>query len=159
MRSGKSSYAEQLALSLSDHPVYLATSRIWDEEFKDRVLRHQANRGTQWTTIEEDKALSRQDVEGKVVVIDCVTLWCTNFFFDSDSDVKESLKAIRTEFDLFTDQEARFIFVTNEIGMSGVPQNDLQRKFTDLQGWVNQYIAGKANQVFLMVSGIPVQIK
>jgi adenosylcobinamide kinase/adenosylcobinamide-phosphate guanylyltransferase len=88
-----------------------------------------------------------------------VTLWCANFFFDLDSDVDKALKAIKTEFNLFTSQDTQFIFVTNEIGMSGIPPNDLQRKFTDLQGWVNQYIAAKANRVILMVSGIPVQIK
>ncbi len=159
MRSGKSNYAEQMALSLSDSPVYLATSRIWDDEFKDRVLKHQLNRGTQWTNIEEEKVLSQQNVNGRVVVIDCVTLWSTNFFFDLGSDIEEALNAIKTEFDLFTSQNAHFIFVTNEIGMSGVSKNDLQRKFTDLQGWVNQYIAYKADKVILMVSGIPVQIK
>jgi adenosylcobinamide kinase/adenosylcobinamide-phosphate guanylyltransferase len=65
MRSGKNSYAEQLALSLSDNPVYLATSRIWDDEFKDRVLKHQANRGTQWTNIEEEKNSKQVGTEWK----------------------------------------------------------------------------------------------
>ena len=86
-RSGKSSYAEKLALSLSDAPVYLATARIWDEEFRERVRRHQARRGPQWTNIEEEKLLSRHDLSGRVVLVDCLTLWATNFFFDLDSDV------------------------------------------------------------------------
>jgi len=159
MRSGKSRYAEELALSLSDHPVYLATSRIWDDEFKERVLRHQANRGSRWINIEEEKVLSRHDLKGSVVLIDCVTLWCTNFFYDLDADVEKALDAFKKEFDAFTAQDAQFIFVTNEIGMCGVPENDLQRKFTDLQGWANQFIADKADKVVLMVSGIPVQIK
>ena len=64
-RSGKSSYAERLALSLSPNPVYLATSRIWDEEFRQRVLRHQANRGPEWTNIEEEKELSRHSLQGR----------------------------------------------------------------------------------------------
>ena len=85
-RSGKSSYAERLALSLSPNPVYLATSRIWDEEFRQRVLRHQANRGPEWTNIEEEKELSRHSLQGRVVLIDCVTLWCTNYFFDLEAD-------------------------------------------------------------------------
>ncbi|MDR0658313.1 MAG: bifunctional adenosylcobinamide kinase/adenosylcobinamide-phosphate guanylyltransferase [Mediterranea sp.] len=158
-RSGKSSYAEKLALSLSAAPVYMATSRIWDDEFRRRVVRHQSRRGKEWTTIEEEKQLSRHQLEGRVVLIDCVTLWSTNFFFDSDSDIDESLDAIKAEFDKFTAQDATFIFVTNEIGMGGVAENEVQRKFTDLQGWVNQYIAQKAGQVVLMVSGIPVKIK
>ena len=159
MRSGKSGYAERLALSLSDRPVYLATSRIWDDEFKQRVIRHQASRGPQWINIEEEKMLSRHDLTGRVVLVDCVTLWCTNFFYDLDSNIEVSLEAVKSEFDALTKQEAHFIFVTNEIGMTGTPENDLQRKFTDLQGWVNQYIAARADDVVLMISGIPVKIK
>ena len=158
-RSGKSTHAEQLALSLSDNPVYLATARIWDEEFRERVRRHQARRGAQWTNIEEEKQLSRHDLTGRVVVVDCLTLWCTNFFFDLASDVDRTLEAAKAEFDRFTAQEATFIFVTNEIGMGGVSDNELQRKFTDLQGWMNQYAASRADEVILMVSGIPVKIK
>ena len=114
-RSGKSSYAERLALSLSPNPVYLATSRIWDEEFRQRVLRHQANRGPEWTNIEEEKELSRHSLQGRVVLIDCVTLWCTNYFFDLEADTDKALAAIKAEFDRLTEQEATFIFVTNNI--------------------------------------------
>lgn len=158
-RSGKSSYAEQLALSLSPNPVYLATSRIWDEEFRQRVLRHQANRGPEWTNLEEEKALSRHRVEGRVVLIDCVTLWCTNYFFDLDADTDKALIAAKQEFDRFTAQDATFIFVTNEIGMGGTSESSIQRKFTDMQGWMNQYIAAQADKVVMTVSGIPVTIK
>jgi adenosylcobinamide kinase/adenosylcobinamide-phosphate guanylyltransferase len=158
-RSGKSRYAQTLALSLASNPVYLATSRVWDEEFRQRVLRHQADRGPQWTNIEEEKYLSRHDLTGRVVVIDCVTLWTTNFFFDNKSDIDLSLKEIKEEFDKLCAEEAYLIFVTNEIGMGGVSPDEIQRKFTDLQGWVNQYIASKANEVFLMVSGIPLKVK
>ena len=158
-RSGKSTYAENLALSLSERPVYLATARIWDEEFRERVLRHQARRGPQWTNIEEEKDLSRHDLTGRVVVVDCLTLWCTNFFFDLESDVDRSLEAAKAEFDRFTEQDATFIFVTNEIGMGGTSDNEIQRKFTDLQGWMNQYVAAHADEVILMACGIPVKIK
>lgn len=158
-RSGKSTYAERLALSLSPNPVYMATARIWDEDFAERVRLHQERRGPEWTNIEEEKHLSRHPVEGRVVLIDCMTLWCTNFFFDLDSDVNRSLEAMRKEFDAFTRQEATFIFVTNEIGMGGTSDNELQRKFTDLLGWMNQYAASRADEVLLMVSGIPVTIK
>lgn len=158
-RSGKSSYAQQVALSLTPHPVYLATARIWDEEFHQRILRHQADRGTEWTNIEEEKELSRHTVEGRVVLIDCVTLWCTNFFFDLEADTDKALAAIKAEFDRFTTQDATFIFVTNEIGMGGTSENEIQRKFTDMQGWMNQYIARQADRVTLMVSGIPVAVK
>ena len=157
-RSGKSQFAEKLALSLSDHPVYVATAHIWDDEFKERVRRHQERRGPQWTNIEEEKFLSRHDLTGRVAVIDCVTLWLTNFFFES-TNVSQCLETAQQEFDRFTSQDATFIFVTNEIGSGGVSENELQRKFTDLEGWMNQYIAQQADEVTLMVSGIPLKIK
>ena len=157
-RSGKSRQAEELALSLSEHPVYVATAHIWDDEFRERVRKHQERRGPQWTNIEEEKYLSRHDLTGRVAVIDCVTLWLTNFFFEN-SDVDQTLDIVKQEFDRFTAHDATFIFVTNEIGSGGVSDNAVQRKFTDLEGWVNQYIASKANKVILMVSGIAVTIK
>lgn len=158
-RSGKSGYAQRLALSLASNPVYLATSRVWDDEFRQRVLRHQADRGPEWTNIEEEKQLSRHDLNGRVVVIDCVTLWGTNFFFDNDSNVERSLNELKNEFNKLAEQDTYLIFVTNEIGLGGVSPDTVQRKFTDLQGWLNQYIASKADEVVLMVSGIPMKIK
>lgn len=158
-RSGKSGYAQQRALSLSPNPVYLATSRVWDEEHRQRILRHQADRGPEWTNIEEEKFLSTCRLDGRVVVIDCVTLWGTNFYFDNRGDVELSLRQIKEEFARFTRQEAYFIFVTNEIGLGGVSENEVQRKFADLQGWVNQFISSQADEVVLMVSGIPVKVK
>ena len=158
-RSGKSGYAQKLALSLSANPVYLATSRVWDEEFRQRVLRHQADRGPEWTNIEEEKYLSRHNLDGRIVIIDCVTLWGTNFFFDNDSNVELSLRELKEEFNRLVEQQAYLIFVTNEIGLGGVSPDPIQRKFTDLQGWLNQYIASRADEVILMISGIPMKIK
>lgn len=164
-RSGKSVYAERLALSLSENPVYLATAHVWDDEFRERVRRHQERRGPQWSCIEEEKYLSRHALYNKVIVIDCVTLWCTNFFFNRDNDtgnqpvVDKALEEIEAEFDRFTSQEATFIFVTNEIGSGGTSTNAVQRRFTDMLGWMNQYVASHADEVILMVSGIPVKVK
>lgn len=158
-RSGKSSYAQKLALSLSDNPVYLATSRVWDEEHRRRIERHQVDRGEEWTNIEEEKQLSLHNFTDRVVLIDCVTLWATNFFFDNKSDVELSLFQIKEEFDELILQDAQFIFVTNEIGLGGTSENQVQRMFTDLQGWVNQYIAAHSDDVYLMVSGIPLKVK
>ena len=158
-RSGKSTKAEELALQLSPNPVYVATAHVWDDEFRERVRRHQERRGPQWTNIEEEIYLSRHDLTGRVAVIDCVTLWLTNFFFAHESDVDKSLELAQKEFDAFTAHDATYIFVTNEIGLGGTSDNALQRRFTDLQGWMNQYIAARADEVILMVSGIPVKIK
>jgi len=157
-RSGKSKHAEALALSLAQNPVYVATAHVWDEEFRERVRRHQQRRGPQWTNIEEEKYLSRHDMTGHVAVIDCVTLWLTNFFFEHQ-DVDKTLQAVKEEFDRFTEKEATYIFVTNEIGSGGVSVDAVQRRFTDLQGWMNQYIASRADEVILMVAGIPFRVK
>lgn len=169
-RSGKSEFAEKMALSLSDTPIYMATSRIWDDDFRHRVELHKQRRGNQWTNIEEEKELSRHDVTGRVVLIDCVTLWSTNYFFDLQNESMRSAKAaaehvertlteIKAEFDRFTSQDATFIFVTNEIGSGGVSDNETQRKFTDVQGWTNQYVAQKADEVYMMVCGIALKVK
>ena len=157
-RSGKSAFAENMALSLSSQPVYMATSRIWDDDFAQRVKVHQERRGPQWTNIEEEKELSRHQVEGRVVLIDCCTLWATNYFFDL-KDTEQCKTALKAELDKLTEQSAYFIFVTNEIGLGGVSENELQRKFTDLQGWLNQYVASKANDVYFLISGISLKIK
>ena len=93
-----------------------------------------------------------------MAVIDCVTLWLTNFFFENQ-DVEKTLQAAQEEFDRFTEKDGTFIFVTNEIGSGGVSVDAVQRRFTDLQGWMNQYIASRADEVILMVSGIPVTVK
>lgn len=171
-RSGKSTFAERMALSLAESPVYMATARVGDDEFRLRVRAHQARRGPMWTNIEEDKRLSRHDVTGRVVLVDCLTLWASNFFFDlsqkrNDADdaadgkaqVEAALDEMKREFDLFTNQPATFLFVTNEIGSGGVSTSAVQRRFTDLAGWFNQYVATRADEVYLLVCGIPVKIK
>ncbi len=160
-RSGKSEEAERLALNLSERPVYLATAQVLDEEMRYRVTLHQQRRGPQWTNIEEPLHLSRHDLNGRVVLIDCLTLWLTNMFFEEtyDGDVERVLQAAKEEFDRLAEQDATLIVVTNEIGLGGTSENALQRRFTDLQGWMNQYVAKQADEVVLMVSGIPLKVK
>ena len=158
-RSGKSTYAESEALRLSGQPVYLATARVWDEELRQRILRHQERRGPEWTNIEEDIRLSKHDFTGRVVLIDCITLWATNYFFDMQQDVDQALAALKKEFDTLVQQDATFIFVTNELGMGGMSESRTQRLFTQLQGWMNQHVAARADRVTLMVSGLPLTVK
>ena len=158
-RSGKSTYAESEALRLSESPIYLATARVWDEEFRQRILRHQERRGPEWTNIEEDIRPSKHDFTGRVVLIDCITLWATNYFFDMQQDVDQALEALKKEFDTLVQQDATFIFVTNELGMGGMSESRTQRLFTQLQGWMNQHVAARADRVTLMVSGLPLAVK
>ena len=158
-RSGKTNYALQLALSLSDTPVYLATSRIWDEHHRERIEKHRNERDQSWENIEEEKELSRLDLNNKTVVLDCVTLWLTNFYTDNHYDITLSLHQAKQEFDAFIQQNMHLIIISNEIGMGVHAATDVGRKFADLQGWMNQYIAQKADTATFMVSGIPVKIK
>ncbi len=158
-RSGKSSFAQKLAESLSDKPYYLATSRIWDEDFKNRVKRHISDRDERWTTIEEEKMISAVIPEQATVVIDCVTLWLTNFFIDTKNNIEESLRLAKEEITKLSKLNATIIIISNEIGMGLHAQTESGRKFTELQGWVNQFIANKADKATFMVSGLPLTLK
>ncbi len=175
-RSGKSVFAEKMALGLSDNPVYVATAHIWDDEFKKRVDKHKARRKDRWENIEEELFLGSLVLDDRVVLVDCLTLWATNFFFarnysedfapkdhnveqENEMNVEITLDRIKEEFNKFTNQSATFIFVTNEIGSGGVSSNKVQRCFTDLLGSLNQYVAQKADEVYFLVSGIPIKIK
>jgi adenosylcobinamide kinase/adenosylcobinamide-phosphate guanylyltransferase len=158
-RSGKSNFAKELARKKTKSPIYLATSRVWDDDHKKRIERHKKDRNKEWTTIEEDKYLSQHTFYKQVVVIDCVTLWLTNFFFDNNQDIDQSLQEAKKEIDQLLVQDAEFIIVTNELGMGAHPSNMARMKFLDLQGWTNQYIAHLAEKVYLMVSGISQKIK
>jgi len=158
-RSGKSSYAQNLALQLSETPYYLATSRVWDDNHRKRIDRHITDRDSRWTSIEEEKELSKVLVEGSVVVVDCVTLWLTNYFVDTKNDIEKSLSLAKKEFEKLVKIKATLIIISNEIGMGVHATTEIGRKFTELQGWMNQHIAKHANKAILMVSGIPVQIK
>jgi len=158
-RSGKSSYAQKLAESLSDNPIYLATSRIWDEDFKKRVERHISDRDERWTTIEEEKNISSVIKENTTVVIDCVTLWLTNFYIDTKYDTQEALRLAKQEIDKLKEINATLIIISNEIGMGLHADTASGRKFTELQGWTNQYIANYADNAVFMVSGLPLTLK
>ncbi len=158
-RSGKSRHAQELALKYSGRPIYVATARAWDDEFKHRIRIHQQDRDERWRSIEEERHLSRLSLEGEVAVIDCVTLWITNFFSDFRADVSACLEASRREIDGLVLKNALLIIITNELGMGMHADTEAGRKFTDLQGWINQYIAAIADEVIFMVSGIPLMVK
>jgi adenosylcobinamide kinase/adenosylcobinamide-phosphate guanylyltransferase len=158
-RSGKSRYARELALQLSPRPVFVATARVWDADFKERIERHRKERDARWVSFEEEKQLSRLPLEGKVAVIDCVTLWITNFFSDTHYNVEACLEACQQEFDKLMQLDTDLIVISNEIGMGLHADTEAGRKFTDLHGWINQYIAARADRVIFMISGIPLTVK
>lgn len=158
-RSGKSRFAMDLALQKSREPVYVATARIWDDDFARRVERHRSERGPEWTSWEREKDIAGLPLSGKVAVIDCVTLWLTNLFMDNDQDIERSLSFFKTEIDELAKTDGVFIIISNEIGMGVHAESEVGRQFTDLQGWANQYVASVADEAFLMVSGLPLTLK
>lgn len=159
VRSGKSAYAMRRALELSAEPVYVATAKVWDEDFKARVKRHQDERGPEWTTFEAYGDLHLLPLEGRIVVIDCVTLWLTNFFMDRENDIELALADFKAEIDRLVLLAGTFIIISNELGMGLHADTEVGRKFADLQGWANQYVAGKAAEAVFMVSGLPLFLK
>lgn len=162
-RSGKSSYAQTVALSLSSQPVYLATARVWDEDFSARIDRHKHDRDEYWRTIEQEKHVGALDLVGEVVVFDCVTLWLNNWFYDLANDLEAALTAASAELDMLFEKadqgKTTLIMISNELGMGGHAETAVGRKFTELQGWINQKIAQRADQAIMMVSGLPMKLK
>lgn len=158
-RSGKSAYAERLALQLSDCPVYLATSKHWDSEHTERIKKHQNSRSKSWITLEEEMAIHTHDFKDKVVLLDCVTLWLTNIYDQLEYDVVNTLNSAQKIWEVLLTQRVTLIVVSNEIGLGVIPMESATRKFVDLQGEMNQYIAKTAHKVDFMVSGLPLKIK
>lgn len=160
VRSGKSRFAQELARKWSPAPIYLATSRVWDADHQARIARHVRDRGEEWTTLEIEKHLSTVGVQDRVIVMDCVTLWLANWFSDHGADVDTALEGAKREFDRTTQATTnRWIFVSNELGLGVHAETEAGRKFTDMQGFLNQHIAAAADRVVLMVAGIPFPLK
>lgn len=159
-RSGKSVFAESLALARSPNPTYLATARVFDEEMRQRVKIHQERRAARWRNLEAP--LSIEDLsfdKNEIILVDCLTLWAANWLFEKNENLDEALSALKHQIDRLINTEAICIIVTNEIGLGGVSENALQRKFTDLQGLINQYVGFIADEVYMVVSGLPLKIK
>ena len=160
-RSGKSRYAQRLARRLSEQPVYVATSRRWDDDHAARIARHQQDRGPEWQTIEAEKHLASLDLQGRIIVVDCVTLWLTNFFADTRGDPEAALRFTIEQFDRSVDPHRgnTWLFVSNELGQGVHASTQAGRQFVDAQGWLNQHIAARADHVVLMVAGLPLDVK
>lgn len=158
-RSGKSVFSEKLALSLSSHPVYIATAKIEDDETLRRVEIHRKRRGDRWSTIEAP-FIQDADLSGETVLFDCLTMFATNHFLENDTDVETTICAVKTQLErLFSNHGATIIVVSNEIGFGGISSNSMQRRFTDVQGTLNQWVASQAAEAYLVVSGLPLRLK
>ena len=172
-RSGKSEFAELLALSLKGRKAYVATGQAFDDEMKDRIKKHQMRRGKEWITFEIPLHLHKNWEQIKnvsdVILIDCLTMFTSNHVFahgdintqeDSnriESIILEELRLLLQEINNSNDKTV--IFVTNEIGLGIVPENKLARYFRDITGRVNREVASAANKMYLTISGVTIELK
>lgn len=163
VRSGKSAYALCCAEEYSGEKAFIATAVPFDSEMKERVKKHQFERGNRFLTVEEPyelyKSISAMNDSIAVIVIDCLTVWLGNLFYKYNNDVK----IINEEIEMFVcsikQSKIDFYIVTNEVGWGIVPDNELSRSFRDCNGFMNQKMAACADNVYLCTCGIPLKIK
>lgn len=156
--SGKSLWAENLVRQAADDRIYLATARVWDDEMREKVDRHRAQRGDGWTTIETPMHIDRALMQARpdqVVLLDCATMWLSNHLLE-DSDLTAEQTRFLTALDTCA---APVVIVTNEVGLSVVPDNALARRFRDAQGGLNQRLAAQAGLVVAVMAGLPLVLK
>lgn len=157
-RSGKSAIAEGLVAGMTGAPIYIATAEVRDSEMAERVAKHQARRGSEWTTHHAPTNLVGvlRETDGKGPrLVDCLTFWLTNLML-SDADWQAAGRALAAE---LAKQASPVVLVTNEVGAGIVPENALARAFRDAAGQLNQWIAAEADEVILAVSGLPLKVK
>ena len=158
-RSGKSAYAQRLAEAHGPQRLYLATAAAGDEEMAARIARHQADRGQGWTTLEEPveiaAALLTHAQPGRVVVVDCLTLWLSNLML-AGRDPGPALTALAVAIGGLAGPA---ILVSNEVGMGIVPDHKLGREFRDWQGRANRDIGAACDAVIFVAAGFPLQLK
>jgi adenosylcobinamide kinase/adenosylcobinamide-phosphate guanylyltransferase len=160
-RSGKSRYAEQRVGEMGGRRLYVATGEAKDEEMAQRIAEHRKRRGNQWRTIEEPveltEALLTQRGKTDCALVDCLTLWISNLLIRRDEE--RAAKKVQELIEKLPELDFHLVLVTNEVGWGIVPDNPLARKFRDLAGWTNQRMAQAANEVILMVAGMPIIAK
>lgn len=178
-RSGKSGFALKRATEIQGRKVYIATAEPLDEEMRQRIERHKKERASVWHTIEEPLKISGliRELKGRydVLLLDCLTIWLSNVmhadevqssrFKVQDSEIlwriEEFITALKDFIapSVLKAQPSALFIVSNEVGMGIVPENELARNFRELAGLLNQKVAEVAQEVYFMVSGIPLKIK
>jgi len=147
-RSGKSQFAENLVLESGLKPVYIATGRAFDEAMTERIEKHKDRRGDVYVLLHEA-------MPGRIVLVDCLTLWVTNLMMAEANVQKETDGLISC----LSDVKTSVVFVSNEVGQGVVPENAMAREFIDLSGLVHQRLAGAANHVYFVTAGLPQKLK
>lgn len=161
-RSGKSRYAEQLALQSQKSVVYIATAQAHDAEMQTRIAHHQASRPAEWLTFEEPLALAATleayAQPDRILLVDCLTLWLTNLLCleDSEQRLNRELQAL---YALLPQLKGDLLLVSNETGLGVVPMGELTRRYVDEAGRLHQHLAAQMQQVIFMIAGLPQVLK
>lgn len=158
-RSGKSAYAEKLALNSNLDLIYIATAEALDDEMKRRIEHHKIQRSKSWHTIEEPTKIAEvilsESKPDKVILVDCLTLWLSNIL-DKNLNLEDE---IETLIDALQRSEGKIILVANEVGQGIVPMNEMARHFRDDAGRLNQKIAANADNVYFIIAGLGMPLK
>ncbi len=172
-RSGKSTFAEKYASSSGKKVIYIATATAWDEEMQERIRAHRENRPADFITIEEPFSphlvFTREDGKNNFFLLDCLTLLLNNLILKEEGFLEDSARKAAKYTELLSyiielsaqmrRLAADVLVVTNEVGSGIVPANPLARFYRDLAGKANQILAGDADEVWLLVSGIELRLK
>jgi adenosylcobinamide kinase/adenosylcobinamide-phosphate guanylyltransferase len=169
-RSGKSTFAEHLAIEHGGKVLYVATAQAWDDEMRQRITQHQAQRPANWQTLEAPQAVgtaiqTTDQGDADVVLVDCLTMLASNVIIalpESATDA-EATAALTGEIDrllgAYQTGSADWIIVSNEVGLGIVPAYPLGRLYRDALGRANQRLAAAADRVLFMVAGLPMTVK
>jgi adenosylcobinamide kinase/adenosylcobinamide-phosphate guanylyltransferase len=162
VRSGKSRYAQQLA-ERSRRVVFVATAKISDDEMRSKIERHREERPQAWLTVEEPleliRVLAQHQLDCDVLLVDCLTIFAANLLEEEGEDTQAIERRVTALCDALLAAECPVILVSNEVGSGVVPAYPLGRRYRDLLGEINQSIARVADDVVLMVAGLPLALK
>ncbi|WP_336743618.1 bifunctional adenosylcobinamide kinase/adenosylcobinamide-phosphate guanylyltransferase [Aureimonas altamirensis] len=158
-RSGKSAFAERLAAATGLQRVYIATGQAFDAEMAARIDAHRRSRGDGWRTVEAPydlaQAIRAEARSDRVLLVDCLTLWLSNVLL-ADGDIAAAIDNLCS---MLASAEGTVILVSNEVGLSIVPENALARAFRDHSGRMNQSIAALADEAWFVAAGLPLKLK
>lgn len=159
-RSGKSRFAETYAARSGDDVTYLATAQAFDDEMRDRIARHRDDRPAAWHTAEEplDVAQAARNVQTPTLLLDCLSLWVSNLLLAGEPEDR-MLAATDDLLAALRERGGLSVLVSNEVGLGIVPDNALARAYRDALGRVNQRVAAASDEAYLLVSGLPLQLK
>ncbi len=159
IKSGKSSYALELADKYEGEKTFLATARAFDNEMAEKIKRHKAERPDDYKTIEEPVEVGKiiSKVNTPLLLIDCITIWLSNLYFETGEEQRNFL--ISEFFENLHKYKGDLIVVTNEVGGGIIPENKMSRNYQSVLGKLNQRIAAVSDEVYVLISGVPMKIK